>query len=596
MNVAICDTSVDDIEDTPLVSLEQRPVRYAPQPLAIASAERPDADVDEETRRRVPGAQSIYVKTFGCSHNQSDSEYMMGILQAYGYRLITEEEAENRLSADLWVINSCTVKSPSQSQMATAIGEAKSRGIPLVVAGCVPQGDKKSKDLEGISVIGVTQIDRIVDVVEQTLAGNAVSLLAKKELPALDLPKVRRNRHVEVLPLSTGCLGACTYCKTKHARGHLGSYALAALVARLRSTVADPAIREVWLSSEDTGAYGRDIGTDLPTLLDALIAELPPDGRVRLRVGMTNPPFILEHLPAIARALRHPAVFAYLHLPVQSGSDAVLTAMNREYTAAEFRRCADTLLRLVPDVQLATDIICGFPGETEADFDETMELVAQYRFSHTHISQFYPRPGTPAARMKKVRSQDVKARSRRLSALVDSFADAYAVEVGQVQRVCVVDRAAKPGKLVAHNKWYTQVLIDEEPGLLGSIVDVEITGCSRWCTFGAVREWVFRCPPPPEPSTAAASAGILRARARVAAARASAKATSRASAKATSQPPLGVAAPAAGAEVGGPGGVLAEARDGAAAEGAQPGPAGQWRCWSSWSVWGANMDCSRGPF
>lgn len=115
-------------------------------------------------------------------------------------------------------------------------------------------------------MIGVTQIDRIVDVVEQTLAGNAVALLAKKELPALDLPKVRRNRHIEVLPLSTGCLGACTYCKTKHARGHLGSYAPAALVARLRTAVADPAVREVWLSSEDTGAYGRDIGTGAPPL------------------------------------------------------------------------------------------------------------------------------------------------------------------------------------------------------------------------------------------------------------------------------------------------------------------------------------------
>jgi threonylcarbamoyladenosine tRNA methylthiotransferase CDKAL1 len=111
-----------------------------------------------------------------------------------------------------------------------------------------------------VSVIGVTQIDRIVEVVEQTLAGNTVALLAKKALPSLDLPKVRRNRHVEILPLSTGCLGACTYCKTKHARGALGSYSLHALVARFEDAVADTFIREVWLSSEDTGAYGRDIG------------------------------------------------------------------------------------------------------------------------------------------------------------------------------------------------------------------------------------------------------------------------------------------------------------------------------------------------
>jgi threonylcarbamoyladenosine tRNA methylthiotransferase CDKAL1 len=297
--------------------------------------------------------------------------------------------------------------------------------------------------LQGVSVVGVTQIDRIVEVVEETLRGNTVALLAKKALPSLDLPKVRRNRHVEILPLSTGCLGACTYCKTKHARGALGSYALDALVRRFQDTVTDLAVREVWLSSEDTGAYGLDIGTgvplgctfrrtllfvvsqhtpphhpfplpaindelpsaDLPMLLNALIAELPADGRVRLRVGMTNPPFILKHLPAVAAALRHPCVFAYLHIPVQAGSNAVLAGMNREYTVQEFVTCADTLRELVPGMQLATDIICGFPGETDADFDETLALVARYRFSHTHISQFYPRPGTPAARMRKVRSQ-----------------------------------------------------------------------------------------------------------------------------------------------------------------------------------------------
>jgi Radical SAM superfamily len=144
---------------------------------------------------------------------------------------------------------------------------------------------------------------------------------------------------------------------------------------------------------------------DLPTLLFALIAELPASGRVRLRVGMTNPPFILEHLPAIAAALRHPYVFAYLHIPVQSGSDPVLKNMNREYTVQEFVTCADTLRALVPGIALATDVICGFPGETDQQFAETLALVGKYRFSHTHISQFYPRPGTPAARMSKVRSQ-----------------------------------------------------------------------------------------------------------------------------------------------------------------------------------------------
>lgn len=399
--------TVDDIEDALLSVDDSRAARSAlaePGP-AEARTREPTA----EERATVPGAQSIWVKTFGCSHNQSDSEYMMGVLQAYGYRcgptcvprqvacchpartpqhprqrqrcspqatgldsaardaymhapcvarpstaqrkgqtpcghccrLIFDDSLRD--SADAWLINSCTVKSPSQSQMATVISAGKTRGIPVVVAGCVPQGDKASRDLEvrvhaasapvdgvcalqrflpacggrsfranlkvtprtssgraaaapvadgamwacgvaprcaaarsaagdaggetrmralqGVSTLGVTQIDRVVEVVEEALRGNTVALLAKKALPSLDLPKVRRNRHIEILPLSTGCLGACTYCKTKHARGALGSYALEELVARFRDAVADPLIREVWLSSEDTGAYGRDIGT-----------------------------------------------------------------------------------------------------------------------------------------------------------------------------------------------------------------------------------------------------------------------------------------------------------------------------------------------
>ena len=128
--------------------------------------------------------------------------------------------------------------------------------------------------------------------------------------------QVRRNCHVEILPLSTGCLGACTYCKTKHARGQLGSYDPVALLDRARAAAADPAVRELWLSSEDTGAYGRDLGSSLPDLLSALSDALPADGRLGLRVGMTNPPFILEHLPRVAEALRHPHVFSYLHVPV----------------------------------------------------------------------------------------------------------------------------------------------------------------------------------------------------------------------------------------------------------------------------------------
>ncbi|XP_028801621.1 threonylcarbamoyladenosine tRNA methylthiotransferase [Neltuma alba] len=430
---------------------------------------------------KIPGTQTIFIKTFGCSHNQSDSEYMAGQLLAFGYTL-----SDNPEEADLWLINTCTVKSPSQSAMDTIIAKGKSSNKPLVVAGCVPQGSRGLKELEGISIVGVQQIDRVVEVVEETLKGHEVRLLTRKTLPALDLPKVRKNKFVEILPINVGCLGACTYCKTKHARGHLGSYSIDGLVGRVKSVIAD-GVREIWLSSEDTGAYGRDIGVNLPTLLNALVKELPPDASTMLRIGMTNPPFILEHLKDIAEVLRHPCVYSFLHVPVQSGSDTILTAMNREYTVSEFRTVVDTLTELVPGMQIATDIICGFPGETDEDFAQTVSLIEEYKFPQVHISQFYPRPGTPAARMKKVPSNVVKKRSRELTNVFEAFTPYNGME-GKVERIWITDVAADGIHLVGHTKGYIQVLVAAPDSLLGTSAMVKITSVGRWSVFGQVIE------------------------------------------------------------------------------------------------------------
>lgn len=430
---------------------------------------------------KIPGTQTIYMKTFGCSHNQSDSEYMAGQLSAFGYAL-----SDNPEEADLWVINTCTVKSPSQSAMDTLISKCKKAKKPLVVAGCVPQGSRNLKELEGVSIVGVQQIDRVVEVVEETLKGHEVRLLNRKTLPALDLPKVRKNKFVEILPINVGCLGACTYCKTKHARGHLGSYSVDSLVGRVRSVITD-GVKEIWLSSEDTGAYGRDIGVNLPILLKAIVAELPLDGTTMLRIGMTNPPFILEHLKEIADVLCHPCVYTFLHVPVQSGSDAVLSAMNREYTVSEFRTVVDTLTALVPGMQIATDIICGFPGETNEDFFQTVNLIKEYKLPQVHISQFYPRPGTPAARMKKVPSTVVKQRSRELTSVFESFTPYNGME-GRLERIWITEIATDEIHLVGHTKGYVQVLIVGPESMLGSSAIVKITSVGRWSVFGEVIE------------------------------------------------------------------------------------------------------------
>ncbi|WCJ44229.1 tRNA-2-methylthio-N(6)-dimethylallyladenosine synthase [Euphorbia peplus] len=430
---------------------------------------------------KVPGTQTIYIKTFGCSHNQSDSEYMAGQLSSFGYALTDIPE-----DGDLWLINTCTVKSPSQSAMDTLIAKGKNAKKPLVVAGCVPQGSRNLKELEGVSIVGVQQIDRVVEVVEETLKGHEVRLLIRKTLPALDLPKVRKNKFIEILPINVGCLGACTYCKTKHARGHLGSYTIDSLVGRVRKVVAD-GVKEIWLSSEDTGAYGRDIGTNLPTLLNAIVAELPANASTMLRIGMTNPPYILQHLKEIAEVLCHPCVYTFLHVPVQSGSDSVLKAMNREYTVGEFRKVVDTLTELVPGMQIATDIICGFPGETDDDFAQTVSLISDYKLPQVHISQFYPRPGTPAARMKKVPSNIVKKRSRELTSVFEAFTPNNGME-GRVEKIWITEIATDGVHLVGHTKAYVQVLVIAPESMLGTAAIVKITSVGRWSVFGEVIE------------------------------------------------------------------------------------------------------------
>jgi threonylcarbamoyladenosine tRNA methylthiotransferase CDKAL1 len=270
---------------------------------------------------------------------------MAGVLGAAGFDVVPDDAAD---TAHAWVLNSCTVKTPSQHAIGRMVETARASGKAVVVAGCVPSGDAAAPELAGASLLGVNHVGRVAEVVAHALRGESVQLLGRGALPALDLPRVRRNAHIEIIPISQGCLGACTYCKTVHARGRLISYPVAAIVDRARAAVADAAVREIWFSSEDVAAYGRDIGTTLPALVDAVLAELPADGTKMLRLGMGNPPYFLDGLPALTAALADPRVFAFLHVPVQSGADPVLAAMKREYTVADFEAVAAAVAGRAP--------------------------------------------------------------------------------------------------------------------------------------------------------------------------------------------------------------------------------------------------------
>eukprot|EP00050_Salpingoeca_kvevrii_P021054 m.105724 g.105724 ORF g.105724 m.105724 type:complete len:379 (-) comp9157_c0_seq1:169-1305(-) len=257
------------------------------------------------------------------------------------------------------------------------------------------------------------------------------------------------------------------------------------LAGHIISCCAEEGVVEIWLTSEDTGAYGRDIGTDLPTLLWKIV-EVLPEGCM-LRLGMTNPPYILEHIEEMAKIMNHPRVYAFLHIPIQSASDSVLERMKREYTQAEFCRVVDYFKEHVPGVTIATDIIAGFPGETDEEFEETVDLVRRYKFPVLFTNQFYPRPGTPAAAMKRIFPPIVKNRTRELSALFRSYFP-YAHKVGERQRVLVTEIASDKKHYVAHNKFYEQVLVDMRPEIMGKLIDVEIVRTGKFFQEGRIIE------------------------------------------------------------------------------------------------------------
>ncbi|XP_013869704.1 threonylcarbamoyladenosine tRNA methylthiotransferase [Austrofundulus limnaeus] len=470
-----CDPLIEDIEDM-LSSGDPTPhERQSARKSIIPRARKRKELLNNEELQAdslIPGTQKVWIKTWGCSHNNSDGEYMAGQLAASGYKM-TDDPTE----ADVWLLNSCTVKNPAEDHFRNSIRKAQEQQKKVVVAGCVPQAQPRMDYLKTLSIIGVQQIDRVVEVVDETVKGHSVRLLGQKKDGGkrlggarLDLPKIRKNPLIEIISINTGCLNACTYCKTKHARGDLASYPIDELVERARQSFQE-GVCEIWLTSEDTGAYGRDIGTDLPTLLWRLV-EVIPEGAM-LRVGMTNPPYILEHLEEMSKILNHPRVFAFLHVPVQSASDSVLMDMKREYCIEDFKRVVDFLKERVPGVTIATDVICGFPGETEDDFQETVKLVKHYQFPSLFINQFYPRPGTPAAKMEQVPAHVKKQRTKELSKVFHSY-NPYDHKVGERQHVLVTEESFDAQYYVAHNKFYEQVLVPKRLEFKGKMIEVYI--------------------------------------------------------------------------------------------------------------------------
>lgn len=408
----------------------------------------------------------VFIETYGCSLNQSDSELMAGLLKKAGFDI-----ADSIDDADVVIVNTCTVKGPTENKFFKRLEEIKAKfpDKKIIIAGCIPQTDPER--LEGYSLIGPYQINNIVSVVEEVINDNTITAIGEERNPRLNLPKIRRNKIIEIIPICAGCLGEpCSYCKVKSARGCLVSYSKNDIIRQAKAAVAD-GCREIWLTAQDTGCYGKDINSSLPELLMDITKI---EGDFFVRVGMMNPDHVLEFLDELIEIYKNPKIFKFIHIPVQSGNNRILKLMRRRYSAEDFRKIAEAFRSGISDISISTDIICGFPTETEDEFKDSLELVREIRPAVVNISRFWPRPKTEAAGMEgQLEGWETKKRSQLLTDIFNNISrmnnEAWIGWEGKV----IIDEQGKEGSFVGRNFAYKPVVVRGNHKL-GDIVDVKI--------------------------------------------------------------------------------------------------------------------------
>ena len=350
----------------------------------------------------------VFFKTFGCTLNQSDSEIMQGILVDVGFEIV-----ESADESEVIVLNTCTVKKPTENKVLKYLSDIRGLKKYVVVSGCMAQA--MSEKLEGYSLLGPHNLSQIIQVIEETMHGSKMVVLTEHMEPRYNIPKVRKNPIIEILPICSGCMGECTYCIVRKARGGFYSYDKKEIISQAEKSIRDGA-RELWLTAQDTGCYGAGIGTSLPDLVKDLAAI---NGDFKIRVGMMNPNHVPKMIDELIEIYKNDKVFKFLHIPVQSGSDRILGVMRRKYTVKDFRDIITNFRKHIPDITIATDMICGYPGETNEEFEKSVKLIEEVQPDVVNVSRFFSRPWTQAAKSVQLPGREIKNRSRRLSSIFD---------------------------------------------------------------------------------------------------------------------------------------------------------------------------------
>jgi len=417
----------------------------------------------------------VVIETYGCTLNQADSKIMGNILNENGYEV---EYGKYEGNADYLIVNTCTVKSPTENKIIYRLRKLKGLGKKLIVAGCLASADtqKVMSIVPDASIITTSNVNKIADALKLIESGKNVVIDSYNRIDKLQYG-LENSSVIARIPISEGCLSNCSFCETKFARGPLNSFS-EELILRAVKNAVEQGSKEIELTSQDIGAYGADRKTNIAELLKKVV-EI--EGSFKVRVGMLNPEHLYKYFDELLEAYKNEKVYKFFHLPVQSGSNKILRDMNRRYTVEDFVSYVEEIRKKL-NASIATDIIVGYSTESEDDFEKSVELIKEIRPEVVNISKFGARPHAPASRLKQLSGKTIKERSIILSRIVREIEfNERNKHIGERREVLITEKNRK--SYTGRDNTYNEIAVLGRVNL-GESVEVEITGNSAACFVG----------------------------------------------------------------------------------------------------------------
>ncbi len=437
--------------------------------------------------------KTYYIFTYGCQGNEADSEIMAGILEGVGYKKSTDP-----MNSDVVLLNTCAIRENAEQRIWGVLGQLKGRkrehpDMIVGICGCMPQEENATKKIiESYDVdiiFGTHNRHHLPELISKAYESKAkvVEVLSNEGLILEDAPKVRESKHKAWVNIMFGCDEFCTYCIVPYTRGRERSRQKDDIINEVKDLVKN-GYKEITLLGQNVNAYGKDLGTDY-TFGD-LLYDLDKTGIERIRYTTSHPRDLdLKTMEAMRDCK---SVMPHLHLPVQSGDNDILKIMNRKYTYEQYMSKINKLRELVPDISITTDIIVGFPNETEEQFQNTLKLVEEAKFEGAFTFIYSKREGTPAAKMPDSITEEEK--HDRLNRLIEKTNEGYLRGhqrfVGKVVPI-LVDSESKNGEGMlcgySPNLKLTHFKSNDK-SLIGKIVNVKITEAKTWFMIGDLVE------------------------------------------------------------------------------------------------------------